>query len=43
VFVRPSGSDFEVLVVTVDDEEATVIKATVDPKAVGSWMKELET
>lgn len=43
VYVRPSGSDFEVLVVTVDDEEATVVKATVDPKAVGSWMKELET
>lgn len=43
VYVRPAGEDFELLVVTVDDEEATVIKAKVSPGSVGSWLRDLDS
>ncbi len=43
VYVRPSGNDIELLIVAVDDEEATVIKAKVNPKSIGSWIKDLDS
>jgi hypothetical protein len=32
IYARPSKKDLELLVVAVDDEEATVVKAKVDPE-----------
>lgn len=43
VYVRVVGEDFELMVVTVDDEEATVIKAKVDADSIGHWIKDLES
>lgn len=43
VYVRQAGDSLEVLIVSVDIEEATVIKARVDPKAAGSWLEYLDS
>lgn len=38
VFLRPSGDDVELFVVAVDGEDATVVKAKVDPNAAADWI-----
>lgn len=38
VYARPNGDDMEVFVVTVDDEDATIIKARLDVDAVADWV-----
>lgn len=38
VYLRPSGNDVEVFVVVVDDEEATVVKAMIDPESLADWL-----
>lgn len=43
VYIRPSGDDIELLIVAVDDEEATVIKAKVSPDSIGHWIKDLDS
>ena len=43
VYVRSAGNDLELLIVTVDDEEATVIKAKVNPNSIGRWIKDLDS
>lgn len=43
VYVRTAGKDIELMIVTVDDEDATVIKATVNPKSIGRWLRDLNS
>ena len=40
VYVRPKDKDFEVLVVAVDDTEATVVKARIDPVEAAKWIED---
>lgn len=43
VYARPAGDDIELMIVSVDETEATVAKLTVDPASVGDWLHELDS
>jgi hypothetical protein len=38
VYLRPRGEDIEFFVVNVDGEDATVVKARIDPDSVADWI-----
>ncbi len=38
VYTRPHGEDTEFFVVSIDDEDATVIQAKIDPDSVAEWL-----
>ena len=39
VYVRPAKKDIEILVVAIDRDEATVLKAKLDPEAASEWIE----
>jgi hypothetical protein len=38
IFIRPVKNDFELLIVTIDGRDATVLKAKVSPESLGRWI-----
>ena len=40
IFLRDSGDDFEMLLVTIDNDEATVLQAKVSPDTLGQWISQ---
>jgi hypothetical protein len=40
VFARPVGEDFELLVVCLERDEATVVKMRLNPEAMSEWVDE---
>ena len=42
IYVREAGKDYDLLLVTLEREEATVIQMRLDPKAMNEWVDEPE-
>jgi hypothetical protein len=40
IYIRPKDKDVEVLVVAVEDTEATVVKARIDPIEAAKWVED---
>ena len=42
IFTREAGKDFELLIVSIDGSDGTVLKAKVDPETLAKWVDEHE-
>ena len=42
IFLRESGKKFQVLVITIDRRDATVVQATLSPENLALWLKDPE-
>lgn len=42
IYLRPAKSDVEILVVAVDEEDATVLKAKVDPDRLADFLGDID-
>lgn len=40
IYTRPAGDDIEMLIVTLEANEATVVKTCLSPKAMDRWIEE---